>query len=55
MPGAEFPRSGRAAVVGFRTSGLAAEEDIGGSGFRDGVGMGDGLPVSRDESTESRN
>ena len=45
----------RDGVLGLRTSDFAVEDETGGSG-RDVVGgIADGLPVSMDVSTESRN
>lgn len=46
----------RDGVLGLRTSDLAVEDETGGSGRRDVAGgIADGLPVSMDVSTESRN
>ena len=46
----------RDGVLGLRTSDFAVEDETGGSGRRDVVGgIADGLPVSMDVSTESRN
>ena len=49
-------RDGMPGVLGLRTSDLAVEDETGGSGRRDVAGgIADGLPVSMDVSTESRN
>ena len=46
----------RDGVLGLRTSDFAVEDETGGSGRLDFVGgIADGLPVSMDVSTESRN
>lgn len=45
----------RGTLTGLRTSVLAFEEVTGGDGEAEVGGIGDGLPVSIDERTESRN
>ena len=58
VPAAIGLRSGarsRGTSVGLRARGLALETDTGGVGKVEVGGIGDGLPVSMDERTESRN